>query len=181
MVFLEISQNSHENTCCRVLFIIKLQTLAQVFSCEFWEISNTNFFDRTSLVVASSISKARLFSNLFTEWKVFKFEVFPGPYFPAFGLNTERYFVFCPNVGKYGPENTPYLDTFLAVVGISGIHLIERSTIWLLSSYIIREKQTLSSRETSILILRWWYFSKSVLGVGFLTFKKEDNPLKLWQ
>ena len=28
---------------------------------------------------------------------------------PAFGLNT----------GKYGPEKTPYLDTFLRSVGIS--------------------------------------------------------------
>ena len=32
--------------------------------------------------------------------------VFSGPYFPALGLNTERY---------YGPEITPYLDTFHAV------------------------------------------------------------------
>ena len=32
---------------------------------------------------------------------------FSGPYFPAFGLNTERYQVFLcihPNAGKYGPE-----------------------------------------------------------------------------
>ena len=34
-----------------------------------------------------------------------KYGVFSGPYFPAFGLNTE----------KYGPENTPYLDNFHAV------------------------------------------------------------------
>ena len=32
--------------------------------------------------------------------------VFFGPSFPAFWLNT----------GKYGPEKTPYLDTFHAVV-----------------------------------------------------------------
>ena len=45
-LFLEISQNSQENTCARVSFLIKLQacdfikkgTLAQVFSCEFCEI-----------------------------------------------------------------------------------------------------------------------------------------------
>ena len=36
-----------------------------------------------------------------------KYGIFSGPYFPAFGLNTERY---------YGPENTPYLDTFHAVL-----------------------------------------------------------------
>ena len=48
-VFLEISQNSQENTCARVSFFIKLQgsacqfikkeTLTQVFSCKFCEIS----------------------------------------------------------------------------------------------------------------------------------------------
>ena len=50
-VYLEISQNSQENICARVSFLIKLacnfikkETLAQVFSCEFWEISkNTPF------------------------------------------------------------------------------------------------------------------------------------------
>ena len=37
-----------------------------------------------------------------TASKVSKYGVFSGPCFPVFGLNT----------GKYGPENTPYLDTF---------------------------------------------------------------------
>ena len=36
-----------------------------------------------------------------TAWKVPKYGVFSGPYFPVFGLNT----------GKYEPENTSYLDT----------------------------------------------------------------------
>ena len=35
-----------------------------------------------------------------------KYGVISGPYFPVFGLNT----------GKYGPEITPYLDTFHAVI-----------------------------------------------------------------
>ena len=39
-----------------------------------------------------------------TAWKVSKYGVISGPYFPVFGLNTE-----------YGPEITPYLDTFHAV------------------------------------------------------------------
>ena len=38
--------------------------------------------------------------------KVSKYGVISGPYFPVFGLNT----------GKYGPEITPYLDTFHAVL-----------------------------------------------------------------
>ena len=44
-----------------------------------------------------------------------KYGVFSGPYFPAFGLNTERYSVFSPDAGKYRPEKTPYLDPFHAV------------------------------------------------------------------
>ena len=43
--------------------------------------------------------------------KVSKYGVFAGPYFPAFGLSTERY----PNVGKHGPEKVPYLETFQAM------------------------------------------------------------------
>ena len=46
-----------------------------------------------------------------------KYGVFSGPYFPVFGLNTEIYGVNGPNVGKYGPEKTPYLDTFHTVTG----------------------------------------------------------------
>ena len=61
-VFLEISQNSQENTCARVSFLIKLQaacnfikkeTLAQVFSCEFCEISKKTFFTEHLWVTAS--------------------------------------------------------------------------------------------------------------------------------
>ena len=32
-----------------------------------------------------------------------KYGVFPSPYFPVLELNTDA--------GKYGPEETPYLDT----------------------------------------------------------------------
>ena len=55
--FLETSQNSPENTCARVSFLIRLQalqakacnfvkkeTLAQVFSCESCKISKNTFF-----------------------------------------------------------------------------------------------------------------------------------------
>ena len=42
----------------------------------------------------------------FIAWKVSKYGVFSGLYFPVFGLNT----------GNYGPEKTPHLDTFHAVI-----------------------------------------------------------------
>ena len=45
-MFLKISQNPQENTCTRVSYLIKLQveTLAQVFSCEFGEFFKNTFF-----------------------------------------------------------------------------------------------------------------------------------------
>ena len=52
-VFLKISQNSQENACSRVSFLInvgqacsfiKKETLTQVFACEFCKISKNTFF-----------------------------------------------------------------------------------------------------------------------------------------
>ena len=63
--FLEILQNSQENTCARVSFLIKLQaacnfikkeTLPQVFSCEFCEMFKNNFFIENLGVTASDYS-----------------------------------------------------------------------------------------------------------------------------
>ena len=58
----EIQQNSQENTCVTVYYLIKLQVLgcnfikkealAQLFSCEFCEISKNIFSFRTPLVAA---------------------------------------------------------------------------------------------------------------------------------
>ena len=108
-ITLEISQNSQENTSARVSFLIKLladvcnfikkETLAEVFSCEFCEISKSTFLHRTPLVTASvldllisyknrcsSLELALLFSvikfssmwsNPWTEWvpRLSKFDV----------------------------------------------------------------------------------------------------------
>ena len=62
-MILEISQNSQENPCARVSFLVKLQAescnfvkkeiLAQVFSCGFCEISKSTFLYRTPLMAAS--------------------------------------------------------------------------------------------------------------------------------
>ena len=52
-----------------------------------------------------------------TARKVSKYGVFSGPLF--FHICTEYDFpVFSPTVGKYGPEETPYLDTFHAIINI---------------------------------------------------------------
>ena len=70
-LFLKIFQSSQENTCARVSFLIKLQaeacnfikkeTLVQVFSCEFWEISKNTFSHRTR-PVAASVAVTRSFA-----------------------------------------------------------------------------------------------------------------------
>ena len=50
-MFLEISQNSQENTCARV-FLIKKKILAHVFSCEFCEISKITFSYKTPVAAS---------------------------------------------------------------------------------------------------------------------------------
>ena len=57
---------------------------------------------------------------LITAWKVSKYGVFSDPYFP----------VFSPNTGKYGPEITPYLNTFHAV----HVKMVENNRIFFLVS-----------------------------------------------
>ena len=78
-----------------------------------------------------------------TVWKVSKFEAFSGPYFPAFGLNT----------GKYGPEKTPYLDTFHAI------------KVYNSANISILDKQMFCINSTKIVTswVTWWtlLFSKS--------------------
>ena len=64
-MFLKISQNSQENICAGVSFLIKLQasacnfikkeTLARVFSCEFCEIFKNTFLYETPPVAASEV------------------------------------------------------------------------------------------------------------------------------
>ena len=53
-----------------------------------------------------------------TVWEVSKCGVISGSYFPVsdwIRRDTEYLSVFSPNAGKYGPEITPYLDTFHTV------------------------------------------------------------------
>ena len=112
---------------------------------------------------------------------------FSGPYFPAFGLNMEKYRVsllFCPNTGKYGPENSEYvpfpcsdnLKIFLDVTTvISLIFTITFSfiiaNIWLWScsfSTNIYMKKLISQK-----IFLWTYLSsfckkiKCLIGINF--------------
>ena len=81
----------------------------------FWFIAIIfSHYQRLALIKHLIISCGR---DTCTAWKLIKYGVFSGQYFPSFGLNTERYLsVFSPNVGKYRQERTPCLNTFHAVV-----------------------------------------------------------------
>ena len=62
-MLLEISQHSQENTCAKppeACNYIKKETLAQVFSCEFCEISMNTIFDRTPKMSASGVITSEL-------------------------------------------------------------------------------------------------------------------------
>ena len=82
-VFLEISQNLLENTCARVSFLIKLEacnfikkeTLAQVFSCEFCDISKNTCSYRTPPVGASVHISKSIRENTYAHYTV------PEPFF----------------------------------------------------------------------------------------------------
>ena len=54
-LFLRISQNSQKNTCVKVSFLIKKETLAQVFSCEFWKKFKNTFCTEHVWTTASGI------------------------------------------------------------------------------------------------------------------------------
>ena len=59
---------------------------------------------------ASNIYESLLetFFKVFTKWKMSKYGVISGLYFP----------IFSPNTGKYGPEIIRYLDTFHVVIDL---------------------------------------------------------------
>ena len=82
----------------------------------YFHINRFWFFNRSNLAYPSSpicqdvfspynYSLKLLTSQGYIAWKVSNYGVFSGPYF----------LVFRPNTGKYGPEETPYLDHFHAV------------------------------------------------------------------
>ena len=54
MVFLEMSQNSQNSPQAEACNFIKKETLAQVFSCKFCEISKDTFSHRTPQVATSA-------------------------------------------------------------------------------------------------------------------------------
>ena len=81
----------------------------------------------------------------FTTWKVSKYRVIYGLYFPAFGLNTEIYRVIT--------LETPYLDTFHAELGAQVEKYFE--TQWLVN-HIQRLGLSISYDNVTIQTICGW-------------------------
>ena len=110
---------------------ILIATIKQVFACKIkwlatWLFNRMTFaaasicFDSLTMFLFNSLKQYHYICNnsnkcsslikvrvIRTVWKVSKYGVFSGAYFP----------VFSPNTGKYRIKKTPYLDTFHAVLG----------------------------------------------------------------
>ena len=89
--------------------------LELVFLWILWNFSE-RFFEEYICATSTEVKKSMTISN--TVWKVSKYEVFSGPYFPVFGLNMEIYCVSLRDQSKYGKiraRKTPYLDPFHTV------------------------------------------------------------------
>ena len=120
---------------CSKLTIKRLKRRSSVSIINFEQVNNAGWVDPTYLIdrvlnipLGKLLNFAKNFAywfpffehtfKSFTAWKVSKYGDVSGRFFPVFGLNTEIYFVimFRPNIGKYGPEKTPYLNTFNVVI-----------------------------------------------------------------
>ena len=85
---------------------ISLPLLSSISLTVFWW-----FTGKLELISLPKFAQLIKRPMLYTAWKVSKYGVISGPYFPVFRLNT----------AKYGPEMTPYLDTFHAVRSCAGL------------------------------------------------------------
>ena len=66
---------------------------------------------------------------------------FPGPFFPAFGLNTERYGVWNAECGKIRTSKTPNRDTF--------------HSVW--THFVIKDKASGISGESTVILYKKMY------------------------
>ena len=68
-----------------ILFLFSFPRFGNLFSC----VPFVQLFNQTFSLFFYGLKKPT--QQLITTWKISKYGVFSGPYFSAFGLNTERY------------------------------------------------------------------------------------------
>ena len=96
------------------------------------------------------------FNSASTTWKVSKYGVFSGPYFPVFGLKTSYLSIFSLNAGKYGPEKLRVWT-----------HFIQCSKHWIL---LTSAEQILILSESPCDICLIYIWVKCHNFIGFMSF-----------
>ena len=123
-----ILKNTKKHKSYQVIYIVPTRSLslmskfAYTFPGPFWSLSfaDPTFEQTKSLFLMILLDRCQTAIQLwFTGWKVSKYGVFSGPYFPVFELNTEIYGVNFRIQSEYSKTLTkkaPYLDTFHVVI-----------------------------------------------------------------
>ena len=110
MTFMMTPSNDDKSDICQFFYQDLFHIVNTVYVQNFMQ--NGQKFSQIQKPSPGRIKRHELFNKISqtnletsTAWNVLTYGVFPGLYFSAFS----------PNTGKYGPEKTPYLDTFHAV------------------------------------------------------------------
>ena len=116
--------------------------------------------------------------DLFTEWKVSKYGAFSGPYFPAFWLNTKRYFVSLRIQSKCRKIRTRKNSVF-GHISHSGYSWILQQRLQLISILVISNLShsfvNITCSNTFGKLLLW----RSILVSGCLIMHKTTTELQL--
>ena len=97
----------HRNGSLTIMWYLLLVNV----NYELWNQQNWSFNVQYTITSAWYLLKYLMLQIASAKWKVSKYGVFSGPYFPAFWLNTEIS-VFSPNAGKYEPEKKSIFGHF---------------------------------------------------------------------
>ena len=87
-----------------------------------------------------------------------RFRSFSGPYFPAFGLNTERYSVSLfiqYECGKMRTRKTPNTETFYEVTVCANMYSFYSYCFYILLFLLLTFLQFLGSIQSHIFLLHW--------------------------
>ena len=144
------------------------------------EMPQANFLTSSQIKDLSRKSKQTLLTRhleySFTAWKVSKYGVISGPYFPAFGLITERYELSLriqSECGKIRTWNNSYLDTFHAVINAYFDQMFSKTLCklvfkflqaygkWAFSEFALLKEQMDLEAILNIFVVIWKMFNQT--------------------
>ena len=98
--------------------------MCQVFYYEKWQ-----FYYKIQQLLQNALVEALIIKQWGTTWKVSKYRIISGPYFPTFGLNTERYSVCLRIQSECGKIRTRNNSVFRQFSRSEGYSFLEPSNI----------------------------------------------------